>query len=630
MTRVPFHWSPILLAAGLLAQQPATQAPVPVESSLDLTELSLEQLMAVPVEVGARHQESLASTAASVYVLSEPEIRRSGMRSVPDLLRLVPGLIIAQDVPGAFGFSSRLGEHSFAGMLVLLDGERLYTTLLRREYWQAIDLPIENIERIEVVRGPGGARWGDKASQGVVNIVTKKAADAQGLRATASFGTDERGMASLRYGASVGDATQFYVYGKLAERDGGYPTVAGDRWGADRAGLRVDSALAPDLRLAVDGEYHDSFLGDSYEIDPGFSSLNDIRGGHVKGRLRWEHEGGGSTEFRAAYDSYDQDIRNFWMNAFDEHLIFREDLVSATVQHTAQLGEGHRLTLGTGIRQLTVEWLYVAAADGAEYNETRGDAFVAWDWDLGADLRLTLGGNVGYLDGRYTTGVDVQPDVRLAWTPSPEFTLWGGVSANEEPDRRVPDSGLLVRRKASNLAACELGMRRRWGDWFLLQADTFVYDVTDQENGDYVEPVSGATLYTNGGETRAYGGELAATWTPDRDWRVSAFVATTQANAQDFAPDAFTIEVEVPRTRAGLTVGWEPLPGLQIDSHVLYTEQRYDVPTWWRVDLRVGYRCSERTQFELVGHNLTDPHHPEYWYEEQAERGVYFLVSHQF
>jgi len=86
----------------------------------------------------------------------------------------------------------------------------------------------------------------------------------------------------------------------------------------------------------------------------------------------------------------------------------------------------------------------------------------------------------------------------------------------------------------------------------------------------------------------------------------------------------------VPRTRAGLTVGWEPLPGLQIDSHVLYTEQRYDVPTWWRVDLRVGYRCSERTQFELVGHNLTDPHHPEYWYEEQAERGVYFLVSHQF
>lgn len=634
MNRLLTMLSPVLLATGLQAQgtvgTPAPQAPDPQDPAPDLTELSLEQLMQVPVEVGARHEESLARTAASVFVLSEPEIRRSGMRSVPDLLRLVPGLIIAQDVPGAFGFSSRLGEHNFAGMLVLLDGERLFTTLLRREYWQAIDLPIENIARIEVIRGPGGARWGDKASQGVINIVTKKAKDAAGGLVVGSFGTEERGAASVRYGGALGAGTDYYVYAKMAERDGGYPDVAGDRWGADRLGARVDTELTDNLHLTVDGEYHESFIGDSYEIDPGFTSQNTILGGHVKGRLRWDHEAGSSTELRVAFDAYDQDIRDFQDGAFYEHLIWREELFTTTLQHSLQCGEDHRLSFGIGLRQLTVEYNYVDDGSTDEYNETRGDAFAAWDWDFAPDWRLTLGGNVGYVDGKTTQGVDTQPDIRLAWTPSHDFTVWAGISANDEPDRRIRDSGLLVTRRSSRLSAYELGVRRRWDDVFLLQADGFVYDVDRQENGEYTDPGTGATLYVNGGRTQAYGGELSCTWNPAPQWRVSAFLATTQADAQNFAADAFTIESEVPRTRGGATVGWEPLAGLQFDTHVLYTEQHNDVPTWWRVDLRIGYEISDQTHVGLVGQNLTDPHHQEYWYEEESERGAYFLVSHRF
>ena len=552
--------SPVALLACLNAQAPtATQDPQPPTApDIDLTEMSLEQLMEVHVEVGARHQESLASTAAAVFVLNETEIRRSGMRSVPDLLRLVPGLIIAQDVPGAFGFSSRLGEYNFAGMLVLLDGQRLYLTLLRREYWQAIDLPIENIQRIEVVLGPGGARWGDKASQGVINIVTKRAADAQGTLVTGSFGTEERGAASTRYGGKLGEDTQYYLYAKSAERDGGHPTVSGDRWGADRIGMRVDSKLREGLELTVDGEYHDSFLGDSYEIDPGYSSLNDILGGHLKGRLRWDHDGGSSTEVRLAADAYDQDIRDYQDDVEVFHLRFREQLFAATLQHSLLCGADHRLTLGAEVRQLTVERFSVFAASGAEYNETRGDVFASWDWDITQTVRLTLGGNVGYLDGKNTTGVDFQPDVRLAWTPEPELTVWAAVSANREPDQRFPDSGILVTRESSRLLAYELGVRRRWADTFLVQANSFVYDVSNQENGEVTDPGSGATLYLNDGRTMAYGGELSVTWNPGPHWRVSPFLATTQADAQNFLPDAFTIEREVPRTRGGLTIGWEP------------------------------------------------------------------------
>ncbi len=617
--------------AEATAQDPQTRA---AGADFNLSELSLEQLMDVPVEVGARQSESLAATAASVFVLNEPEIRRSGMRSVAELLRLVPGLVIAQDVPGAYGFSSRLGEYEFAGMLVLIDGQRLYTTLLRREYFQAIDLPIETIARIEVVRGPGGARWGDKASQGVINIVTKKAADAKGLRATGVFGTEEHLAGSFRFGAAASESTDFYLFGKLAQRDGGYPTTAGDRWDNNCIGVRVDTKVGANATLTVDGLYHDSFLGDSYEIAPGFSSLNMIKGGHLKSRLHVDHGENSWTELRVAADAYDQDIRDYQDDVPDWFLRFREELFDGTLQHSWQAAPGHTLTAGVALRSLTVENFLVFAGTGSEYNETRGDLFASWDWDLCDSVRLTIGGNLGYQDGLRGSGVDTQPDLRLAWTPSPEFTVWTALSANSEPDRKINDSGLLVRRKSSKLLAYELGLRRRFGEQLLLQLDSFVYLVDDQLNGFDTEPVSGATLYLAGGKTNAFGGELTAAWNPLRSVRVTTFLATTEANSRHFDPAVFsdqdTIEGQVPRLRGGMTAGYEPVPGLEVDALLLYTQRRAGIPTWWRLDLRMGWHATENTSLEIVGQNLTDPHHPEYYYSEEIQRGYYFMVTHRF
>lgn len=623
----------MLLPFALLAAAAATQAPSgqgrPAELHLD--DLTLEQLMAVPVEVGARHSESVMDAATSVFVLNEPEIRRSGMRSVPELLRLVPGLIIAQDVPGAYGFSSRVGEYEFSGMLVLIDGQRLYTTLLRREYWQAIDLPIEIVERIEVVRGPGGSRWGDKASQGVINIVTKKAATTHGLRVTGVVGTEEHLIGSVRYGAPIGDATDLYVYGKLAQRDGGYPTTAGDRWDNNSVGARLDHRLAPDALLSVDGLYHDSFLGDSYLIAPGFSSLNMIKGGHLKARLHLDHGDGSWTELRGAADGYDQDIRDYQDDVPDFFLRYREELFDATLQHSRRMAPGHQLTIGAGVRSLTVENFRPFAGTGNEYNETRGDVFASWDWDLCDELRVTLGGNFGYQDGRTGSGVDVQPDLRVAWRPTPDFTLWSAFSANREPDQKIQDSGLLVRREASSLLAWELGARRRFGEQLLLQVDTFWYEVDDQLNGFATDPGSGATLYLTDGRTNAFGGELYAAWNPLDHVRVSAFVAATEANSRNLDPASFfTIEEQVPRLRGGATLGYELLPGLEADANLLYTQRRAAIPTWWRLDLRLAWRASDTTSIELVGQNLTDPHHPEYYYLEEVQRGGYLLITHQW
>ncbi|MEZ6037100.1 MAG: TonB-dependent receptor [Planctomycetota bacterium] len=620
--------APLAAQQDAAAQDPAVQAAA---SDFDLEDLSLEELMQVPIEVGSRQKQSLADTAASVYVLNEQDIRRSGMRTVPELLRLVPGLVIAQDVPGAYGFSSRLGEYEFAGMLVLIDGQRLYTTLLRREYWQAIDLPLEIIERIEVVRGPGGSRWGDKASQGVINIVTKKANDrTHGLRVTGWAGSEERSAGSFRFGQMVTEDVGFYVFGKMVQRDGGYPSVSGDRWANNNVGARLDARLADGVDLAVDGLYHDSFLGDSYEVFPGFSSLNMIKGGHVKSRLHIDHGEDHWTEWRMGVDAYDQDIRDYFDNSTDEFLRYREQLFDTLLMHSWRVAPAHRITAGAVLRSLTVEYWRVVADEGEEYNETRGDLFASWDWDLCDELRVTIGANLGYQDGRRGSGVDTQPDLRVAWRPTPDTTVWTAFSANREPDTKIPDSGILVRRKASRLAAWELGLRQRFGEQFLLQLDGFAYEVSEQVNGETTDPGSGATLYQNGGNTHAFGGEATVTWRPNETFHSTVFAAVTEANTQNMDPNQFfLIEDEVPRLRGGMTLGVQPLPGLEIDTNVLYTQQWSNVPKWWRVDLRIGWRASDSTTIELVGQNLTDPHHQDYFYSEQAERSFFCLVTHR-
>jgi iron complex outermembrane receptor protein len=611
----------------------AQQAPRPAGAG-EPAELSLEQLLQLPVEVAARQGESLATTAAAVYVLDETTIRRSGMRSVGELLRLVPGLIIAQDVPGAYGFSSRIGEYEFAGMLVLIDGQRLYPTLVGREYFQAIDLPVEVIQRIEVLAGPGGARWGDKASQGVINIVTKKASDAQGASVSGLAGTEERLLGNMRVGAPIGDASHFYVYGQVARRDGGWPNTAGDRWDNNNIGARIDSKVSDNAELSFDGFYHDSFLGDSFEIDPGFSSLNYIKGGHVKSRLRFDHGGGEWTELRGAIDGYDQDVRDYRNNVPDEHLRYREQMFDLAVQHSFRLAPDHTITVGVDLRSLAVSNFLVVAGTGRHYNATRSDVFATWDWDVASNVRITLGGNVGYQDGPDGSGADAQPDARVSWAVSKDTTLWTALSANREPDQKIPDSGVLVTREASHLLAWELGWRQRIGEVALLQANGFAYKVSNQVNGTFVDPGTGATMFVNNGSTDAFGGELVASWLPFDHARATAWVAATEANSRHFDPATFpdptTIEGQVPPLRGGLTAGFDPVPGFELDTNLLYTQEHAGIPTWWRLDLRAGWHTSPQTLWEVVGQNLTDPHHPESFFLEEVQRGFYVMFTHAF
>ncbi|MFO0983581.1 MAG: TonB-dependent receptor plug domain-containing protein, partial [Planctomycetota bacterium] len=186
----------------------------------DLTELSLEELMSVEVTSVARKEQKLAETPSAVYVITQEDIRRSTARSVPDLLRSVPGLEVAQVNANQWAISARGFNLPFANkLLVLIDGRSVYTPLFSGVYWDVQDVLLEDVERIEVIRGPGATVWGANAVNGVINIITKSAKDTQGVLLNAGGGTEEKRFGGVRYGGQLGEDTYFRVYGKYFARD---------------------------------------------------------------------------------------------------------------------------------------------------------------------------------------------------------------------------------------------------------------------------------------------------------------------------------------------------------------------------------------------------------------------------
>ena len=276
----------------------ATIAPAAAGApSGDLTTLSIEELMDVEVTLPSRHPESVAQAATAVYVITQDEIRRSGVTNIPDALRLAPGVQVARIsasewAVGIRGFGSRLTS----GVLVMIDGRSVYDPLFAGTYWEVQDTVLEDIDHIEVIRGPGGSLWSANAFNGVINIVTKEAQQTQGGLASGGGGTEERGFGTLRYGGHLGNDLFYRVYTKYFYRDaftnpGGKPF---DAWQVGRGGFRVDWSASQSDRLSVQGDAYDGRTGESVGIsqyEPPFLVLEqkdaDVSGADLAGR--WTH-----------------------------------------------------------------------------------------------------------------------------------------------------------------------------------------------------------------------------------------------------------------------------------------------------------------------------------------------------
>lgn len=440
-----------IVALALILTSGTNALAEPLAPDDDLTALSLEELLSVEVTSVSRKSQSLAQTAASVYVISSDDIARSGARSIPELLRYVPGLQVAQIDSARYAITARGNNTRFGNkLLVLMDGRTLYSPLFAGVFWSTQDTDLGNIERIEVIRGPGATLWGANAVNGVINIITKSARDTLGGALSGGLHEDGSGFGQAVYGSEFGSDTQFRVFAKYFDRPA-TETLSGeshdDRWRQNRVGFRLDSGRPGEVQTRVSGEFYTGSTDSRYLLPdpvPPYSRTaalpESVRGSHVM--LSWTQPLADDHTV-SAQAFFDRSART------SEYMQFDISTIDLDVQHLWHLSETTELVWGLGYRvdsdDITATAFVSAAPESQSYALLSG--FVQAEWMLIPDTwSVSLGTK---LEDNEFSGFEWQPSVRSAWQLNDRATVWGAVSRAV----RTPSRG----EKGSRIVAGYLG-----------------------------------------------------------------------------------------------------------------------------------------------------------------------------
>ena len=411
----------------------------------DLTELSIEELLDVEVTSVGKKAQALSDAAAAVYVISNEDIRRSGATNVPEALRMVPGIAVKRIDSNKWAVSARGFSSRFANkLLVLIDGITVYTPSFSGVYWEYQGVMLADVDRIEVIRGPGATLWGANAVNGVINIITKSAAATQGGLAIAGAGTEERAIGALRYGGKLGSDTFARAYAKYDARDSLVTTLGDDgrdAWDLGQGGFRVDSSFGAGNNATVEGNVYRSNLRQQLQVPdplapPEFSRLVDD---HVDAE-GWNLLGKWGRALSVTSDVslqlyYDHSERN------EYYVVQRHDIVDLDFQQRTKIGDRNDIVWGLGYRNIDDRFdntELVTMTPSAE-NRSLWSGFIQDEIDLLRDrLRLTLGTKVEHND---YTGIEVQPNLRLLWKAPGQTSLWGAISRAVRTPSRAESSG---------------------------------------------------------------------------------------------------------------------------------------------------------------------------------------------
>ena len=397
----------------------------------NLADLSLEQLLSIEVKVtsAARRSENLAASPAAIFVLTGEDIRRGGFSSLPEALRMVPGLYVAKVNSHWWTISARgFNDYLNNKMLVLIDGRSVYTPQFGGVFWELQDIPLDEIDRIEVIRGPGGTLWGANAVNGVINIVTKRSAETQGFLARTSAGNEEGYSASVRYGGGIGERLTYRVFGKTEYSDPGVNPSGGnayDAWNLSQGGIRLDGRLTRADNLSFEsGMYEGRLQADiPFFTGPGvpqtlLRSSYLVRGGHML--ARWEHRFS-DTSAGSLLGYCDWTDR---LVAIDEI----RNTCHVEGQHDLQIGQRHSFTWGVNV-DATTGTLYESftfRGTPAKQRILTAGVFAQYEFELIPDrLRLSAGSK---FDHNSYTGFELQPQIRGVWTPHRSHSIWSAVS----------------------------------------------------------------------------------------------------------------------------------------------------------------------------------------------------------
>ncbi|WP_067517664.1 TonB-dependent receptor plug domain-containing protein [Endozoicomonas ascidiicola] len=629
---------PLLLSGAISVAPFAISAETPSDDSL--LDLSLQELISLDVpdvtSVSKRKQR-LTDSPAAVYVISDEDIRRTGVTSIPEALRMVPGMQVARLNNNTWSISTRGFNYIFANkLLVLIDGRTVYSPLFSGVNWDVQDTMLEDIARIEVIRGPGAALWGANAVNGVINIITKHAADTQGGLLSTGFGSDERFFGAYRYGGQFGNDGYYRAYYKQFERnsmlnaDG---SDADDDWHMRRSGFKASWQPTGSSEWTVQGDIYEGStqpslkIFDANEAAEGEQLLTDKSRDQKGGNLmvHWKNN---HHSVRAVYDNYQN---------FDYRITEKRDDFALDYQNSFVPAKDLFLIWGLGYRSTWysvegTDYMYLLDGSDRKVNELYS-AFIQHDVTMANNTVFTFGSR---FEHNNFTGFEYQPNMRLTWTPTENRTFWSavsravktpslsetelqtvGVTFNLEPtdgiNYIIPIAG-NPELDSEKLLALEFGYRETFTDQFRVDSTLFINHYDDilayvsapncldgatnygagctirdltPDTSNYpqrlVYPLSEGRLITqvptilsNGIDATSYGLEVTADWQATPWWKLQLNYSFIQTDAHHHKEDSF-----LDRNEQII----EDLPA----QHSANIRSSMNLPNHWQLDTWIRY-----------------------------------------
>ena len=622
---------------------------------VDVTAMSVEDLMNIQVTSVSKRTQKVADAAAAIYVITQEDIRRSGATNIPEALRLVPGVQVARIDENKWAISSRGSNGRFANkLLVLIDGRSVYTPLFSGVYWNVQDVMLEDVDRIEVIRGPGATLWGANAVNGVINIITKSAKSTQRTLATAGGGTELRGFSGIRYGGTIHDDTYYRGYAKyfnVGASTNPFVTDASDNWDSLRAGFRGDWAPKGSDALTFQGDIYRSHYGETLTIPTlnapysnTFANLGGISGGNVLGR--WTHDfGNSSTALQMYFD--DTNISDNFLFS-DHQKIFDIDFQHSLHPTASQVfiwGVGYRSIADNNGSSFTVSLL-------PSHNTLNQFSGFAQDEISFLDKRvqLTLGSKLEHND---FTGLEVEPNARVLWNITPNQSVWTAVSravrtpALTERGLRlisqvVPPGGpgnptplpaeLAVfgsdQFQSEDLLAYEAGYRIQVANNVSADIATFYNNYTHLRSAEPGAPfleTNPAPMHlvvpfvaSNKMHGGTYGAEIFTEYKVIPKWKLSGSYSYLQ---MDIRKDATSMDpipddpgLSSPRHQFYVRSSLDLFRHLSHDFTVRFVDDLsgINIPSYYSVDTHVGYALPRSFEISVGSQNLLNHQHLEF------------------
>lgn len=656
-----------------------TMALTPAPAAVAMLDEELNWLQAESIIFSAsRSEQRVIDTAAAVFVISQQDIKRSGVTSVPEALRMVPGLQVAKVNSNAWAISSRgFNATDSNKLLVMIDGRTVYHPVFSGTLWRTKDVMLDDVERIEVIKGSGATMWGSNAVNGVINVITKKVSDTQGVFVTAGGGSEERAFGSMRYGGQLNDNVDYRAYVKYAKRDDLKSTTSAngnDDWENIQGGFKIDSELTDNDNLTLQGDIYRGNAGNYRSIvSPVAPTSKDgdvgesFSGGNVLSK--WSH----TVSSTAGYSLqlyFDQTEDETYFSTINDSINTVVRTYDADFQNQFKMQSWLNITWGVGVRHVTTKSNNSVnfSFKTLKRDSTLYSAFIQDELTLMPDtLKFIVGSKFEHND---FSGFEIQPNAKLIFTPDKKQAVWASVSRSVRiPNRLEHDLQSLYLAQVNvapnvfvvgqgnshldseQLISYELGYR-------IQPMDTLSFDIAAFYN-DYNKLATGISTATpalqtapnvhftlpifadNKGSAETYGVEVVAQWQAMDWWRFQGSYSYLQMQLHSDAGSNVVLpakpEGESPHHQFSIRSSMDILDDVHLDATVRYVDNlpNQKIASYTEMDINLAWMPIRNLELSVVGQNLLDSQHGEFTSSAfsipmEVQRGFYGKVSFSY